>query len=124
MPTDDDSSIDSWTQQGVDALNDGRIDDAIEAFEAVVEAEPNDPAGWLDLGTAYAYGSRIEEALGAWSTSLSHMKGKNKAHSQDMRSIADNLLIIAKALDVQMDDIADKKNLRGVIAQLLLVMKN
>ncbi len=50
--------------RGVESVVEGRYEEAIEAFGAFVAVEPEDPAGWYNLGVAYHEAG--ERGLAAW----------------------------------------------------------
>lgn len=53
-------------ERGVESFHDGRYEEAIEAFVAFAAAEPDDPAGWYNLGVAYHQAGEHGRAAWAW----------------------------------------------------------
>lgn len=56
----------TWFEQGVASFQEGRYEEAAEAFSAFVAAEPEDPAGWYNLGVAYYEAGERGRAVWAW----------------------------------------------------------
>ena len=52
--------------QGVASFQEGRYEEAAEAFSAFVAAEPEDQAGWYNLGVAYYAAGERGRAVWAW----------------------------------------------------------
>jgi len=51
-------------EHGVEAFQNGRVTEAVDAFRAYVDAHPGDASGWYNLGNAYARAG--DRALATW----------------------------------------------------------
>lgn len=111
------------TQLAANFADDGDHENAIRYLQCVVTYAPDDSEAWLDLGTAYANCNMALQALEAWSECLKSIKRAKQVEKECTETIAANVLIFARALDLQLKVKEEKKSLRTVIAQLITALK-
>ena len=68
-------------EAGIVTAQSGQWDSASEQFKGAVKANPNDPAAWYNLGLAYTYTYRYDEAIDAFNRSNS-LKPNSKYANQ------------------------------------------
>ncbi len=105
------------------SLADGLYDDAIRYFRCALREAPDDPESWLDLGSAYANSNMPLEALESWKECLKCIDIAKDRAKECTETIAQNILIVAKALDMKLSVKDEKKALRTVIIKLIAALK-
>ena len=55
-------SVEEFNEKGLDALQEGRFEDAIGFFQKATKVEPLDSRLWFNLGVAYVRSERYQDA--------------------------------------------------------------
>jgi cytochrome c-type biogenesis protein CcmH/NrfG len=87
-------------RQAIMALQQGRIEDGIAAYSALLEKEPGRPDDWYNLAYLYRCNRDFEEALDAYGKALFHAVGRpEEVHLNRAVILADHLDRASDALE-------------------------
>jgi tetratricopeptide (TPR) repeat protein len=107
------------TEVGTSNLHDGNFDEAASYFERALHVAPNDPETWLDLGTARANQDKALDAIIAWKNALNYLDERNPEHRENIQAIAENVVLVARALTVQVTVMDEKSTIARAISKIL-----
>ena len=65
------AAADVWNVLGISAVRIKRLDEAIEAFNQIIELRPNDSTGYINLGNIHAELNNFDSALDSYAQALS-----------------------------------------------------
>ncbi len=70
MPGWGQETSEEWVDTGVDLGMQGKYDEAIKAYDEVIQINPNLPAAWINKGTAFNNQSKYNEAIKAYDEAI------------------------------------------------------
>jgi tetratricopeptide (TPR) repeat protein len=70
LPVSGQTTAQDWTNKGVDLYNQGKYDEAIQAYNKAIEIDPLDEVAWSNKGNALDDLGKHDEAIEAYDKAI------------------------------------------------------
>ena len=96
-----DNSTEGWLEQGNELIANGSYEEAVSAFDKVIQTDPNNKIAWLNEGAALTRLNKTDEALKAYQEALEITNKTLEANPQDAMAWSEKGLLLHNVGDYE-----------------------